>query len=126
MQMRYMVFVKMAEAIGDPPPALMEAMGQEMGAKFADGSMIVAGGLGGIEDSVQMELRGGTITTYDGPYAEAKEVVGGFSIIEARSQAEAVEGARRVLELHKEHWSSWEGSVEVRQIFGPEDAPHAP
>jgi hypothetical protein len=72
-----------------------------------------------------MELRGGTITTYDGPYAEAKEVVGGFSIIEARSQAEAVEGARRVLELHKEHWSSWEGSVEVRQIFGPEDAPHA-
>jgi hypothetical protein len=125
MQMRYMVFVKMAEAIDDPPPALMEAMGQEMGAKFADGSMIVAGGLGGIEDSVEMSLRAGTITTSDGPYAEAKEVVGGFSIIEARSQAEAVEGARRVLELHQEHWPSWEGSVEVRQIFGPEDAPPA-
>ena len=123
--MRYMVFVKMAEAIGDPPPALMEAMGREMGAKFADGSMIVAGGLGGIEDSVEMSLRAGTITTCDGPYAEAKEVVGGFSIIEARSQAEAVEGARRVLELHQEHWPSWEGSVEVRQIFGPEDAPPA-
>jgi hypothetical protein len=122
MQMRYMVFVKMAEGIGGAPQALMEAMGQEMGAKFADGSMIVAGGLGGTAESVEMSLRGGTITTYDGPYAEAKEVVGGFSIIEARSQAEAVEGARRVLELHKEHWPTWEGSVEVRQIFGPEDA----
>jgi hypothetical protein len=125
MQMRYMVFVKMAEDVGEAPPALREAMSREMGAMFADGSMIVAGGLGGIAESVQMSLRGGTITTSDGPYAEAKEVVGGFSIIESRSQAEAVEGARRVLELHQEHWPAWEGSVEVRQIFGPEDAPPA-
>jgi hypothetical protein len=125
MQMRYMVFVKMAEDLGEPPPALFEAMGKEMEAMFADGSMITAGGLGGTSESVEMRLRGGTITTSDGPYAEAKEVVGGFSIIEARSQAEAVEGARRVLELHQEHWPTWEGSVEVRQIFGSEDAPPA-
>ncbi|MGH3334168.1 MAG: hypothetical protein ACRDPJ_22965, partial [Nocardioidaceae bacterium] len=43
--MRYMVFVKMAEDIGDPPPELVEAMGREMGQAFADGSMIDAGGL---------------------------------------------------------------------------------
>jgi hypothetical protein len=63
------------------------------------------------------------VTTSDGPYAEAKEVVGGYSIIEARSQEEAVEGARRVIELHAEHWPAWEGAVEVRRIAGPEEGP---
>ena len=66
------------------------------------------------------------MTTTDGPYAEAKEVVGGYSIIEARSREEAVEGARRVIEIHRDYWPGWEGSVEVRPIFGPEDGPPQP
>ena len=63
------------------------------------------------------------MTTTDGPFAEAKEVVGGYSIIEARSRTEAVAGARRVIELHQEFWPGWEGSVEVRRIAEPEDGP---
>jgi hypothetical protein len=121
--MRYMVFVKMAEDVGDAPPALVEAMGREMGEAFAAGSMIDAGGLYPTAQSTEMRLTGGTISTSDGPYAEAKEVVGGYSIIEARTHEEAVQGARRVLELHLEHWPGWEGSVEVRRISGPEDGP---
>jgi len=121
--MRYMVFVKMAEDVGDAPPALVEAMGREMGAAFAAGSMIDAGGLYPTAQSTEIRLSAGTVTTTDGPYAEAKEVVGGYSIIEARSQEEAVEGARRVIELHQEHWPEWEGSVEVRRISGPETGP---
>ena len=121
--MRYMVFVKMAEDVGDAPPALVEAMGREMGEAFAAGSMIDAGGLYPTAQSTQMRLSGGGISTTDGPYAEAKEVVGGYSIIEARTHEEAVQGARRVLELHLEHWPGWEGSVEVRRISGPEDGP---
>jgi hypothetical protein len=117
-QMRYMVFVKMAPDTGEAPPALFEAMDAEMGRAFADGSMIAAGGLGGGEQIVELRLTDGAITTTDGPYAEAKEIVGGFSIVEARSQEEAVEGARRVLELHLEHWPGWEGAVEIRQMFG--------
>ena len=53
----------------------------------------------------------------DGPYAEGKEVAGGYAIIEVRSHEEAVENARRVIELHLEHWPGWEGSVEIRQMF---------
>ena len=119
--MRYMVFVKMKEDVGDAPAALVEAMGQEMGEAFAAGSMIDAGGLYPTAQSTEMRLTGGRISTTDGPYAEAKEVVGGYSVIEDRSHEEAVQGARRVLELHREHWAGWEGSVEVRRISGPED-----
>jgi hypothetical protein len=121
--MRYMVFVKMAEDVGDPPAELVEVMGREMGQAFADGSMIDAGGLYPTDQSTEIRLSGGTITRIDGPYAEAKEVVGGYSIIEARSQEEAIAGARRVAEIHLAHWPGWEGSVEVRRIAGPEEGP---
>jgi len=120
--MRYLVFVKMKEDVGDAPAALQEVMGREMGEAFASGSMIDAGGLYPTAQSTEMRLTAGAITTTDGPYAEAKEVVGGYSIIEARSHEEAVQGARRVLEIHQEFWPGWEGSVEVRRIAGPEDA----
>ena len=119
--MRYMVFVKMAPDAGEAPQELFDAMGKEMAQAFADGSMIAAGGLGGGEQIVELRLTDGTITTTDGPYAEAKELVGGFSIVEARSQDEAVEGARRVLELHQQHWPGWNGAVEVRPIWGPDN-----
>jgi hypothetical protein len=121
--MRYMVFVKMAEDVGAPPAALVEAMGSEMQRAFADGTMVDAGGLYPPAQSTEIRLTGGTIATTDGPYAEAKEVVGGYSIIEVRSEDEAVANARRVLELHQEHWPGWEGSVEVRRIAGPDDGP---
>jgi hypothetical protein len=121
--MRYMGFVKMAEDVGEPPAALVEAMGREMEQAFADGWMIDAGGLYPTAQRTQIRLSAGTITTTDGPFAEAKEVVGGYSIYEARSDEEALAAARRVVELHKEHWPEWEGSVEVSRIAGPDEGP---
>ena len=118
--MRYMVFVKMNEDVGDAPPALVEAMSREMSGAFADGTMVAAGGLYPLSQSTEIRLSDGNVTVVDGPFAEAKEVVGGFSIIEARSHEEAVQNARRVITLHQEHWPTWQGSVEVRRIAGPE------
>ena len=54
-------------------------------------------------------------------FAEGKEVVGGFAILEFKSKEEAMQGAVQFMELHKQHWPGWEGETEVRQIFGPED-----
>lgn len=116
-----MVFVKMAEDVGDAPPALMEAMSEEIGGAFADGSMVAAGGLYPLSESTEIRLDAGETTIVDGPYSEVKEVVGGFSILDVRSREEAVESARRVVELHKQHWPSWSGAVEVRRIAGPDE-----
>ena len=121
--MRYMVLVKMAEDVGDAPPRLHEAMGAALQEAFADGSMIDAGGLYPTAQSTEVRLAGGQVITTDGPYAEAKEVAGGYSIIEARSHEEAVAGARRVIEIHRDFWPGWEGSVEVRRIATPDEGP---
>ena len=119
--MRYITFVKMVENDANPPEALVQAMGREIEKAFASGSMLDAGGLSGMADSTEIRLQGGKITVTDGPYTEGKEVAGGYAIVEARSKAEAVEGARRVIELHAELWPGWEGAVEVRQMYGHDD-----
>jgi hypothetical protein len=121
--MRYLVFVKMAEDVGEAPQELQEAMGAAMQQAFADGVMVDAGGLWPTAQSTQIRLAGRDIITTDGPFAEAKEVVGGYSIIEVRSEEEAVANARRVIELHRDFWPGWEGSVEVRRISGVEEEP---
>ena len=121
--MRYLVFVKMPEDVGEAPAELQEVMGREMGEAFASGSIVDAGGLYPTAQSTEIRLTAGTVTTTDGPYAEVKEVVGGYAILEARSQEEALAGARRVIEIHKEFWPGWEGSVEVRRISSPEVGP---
>ena len=44
---------------------------------------------------------------------------------QVRSKDEAVQWASRFLKLHQELWPGWEGEVEVRKVFGPEDFPPA-
>ena len=56
------------------------------------------------------------VVVTDGPFAEAKEVVAGFSIVEADSKAQAVEWARRFSQIHADH--GWEGVCEVRPMIG--------
>ena len=120
--MRYLVFVKMREDVGFPPPALIEAMNADLEEAVASGQIVDRGGLGNASKSTEISLRGGEITVTDGPWTEATEVAGGYSILEVRSHEEAVESARRVIEISKEHWPGWEGSVEIRPITGgPED-----
>ena len=62
------------------------------------------------------------VTVTDGPFTEAKEVVGGYAQFELKSKEEAVKSAVRFMELHKKHWPGWEGETEVRQMFGPEES----
>jgi hypothetical protein len=76
-------------------------------------------------DSTQLTIRAGALSRVDGPFAEAKEVVGGYAVLDVRSHEEAVEGARRMMQVHLDHWPGWEGSAEVRRIGEPEVGPPA-
>lgn len=119
--MRYMMLVRHAENQGAPPKELMEAitaLGEEA---TKAGTMIGSGGLGPSAQGARVRLSGGKVNVVDGPFTEAKEVIGGYAQFEFKTREEAIEAAVRFMELHKKHWPGWEGETEVRPMYGPED-----
>lgn len=113
--MRFMTMVRSKEGSGWPPKELMDgiiALGQAAGSE-----LVATGGLYGTGNGALIALRKGEITVTDGPFAESKEVVGGYAVYEVKSKAAAIEWCRRFLELHKKHWKGWEGEVELREIM---------
>jgi hypothetical protein len=120
--MRFMMLVKHAENSGPPPKELMDAMEKLSQEAVKEGTMVASGGLAPTAMSTRVRLSRGQVTTIDGPFTEAKEVVGGYAVFELNSKKEAIEGAVHFMELHQKHWPGWEGETEVRQIFGPEEA----
>lgn len=119
--MRFMMIVKHTEKQGHPPKELMDAITKLAEEETKSGTMLGNGGLGPTALGARVRLSGGKVTVTDGPFTEAKEVIGGYAQFELKSKEEAIESAVRFMELHKKHWPAWEGETEVRQMFGPED-----
>jgi hypothetical protein len=124
--MKFMMIVKHAEKQGPPPKSLMDAIAKLAEEDTKSGTMLGSGGLTGTGQGARVRLSGGKVTVTDGPFTEAKEVIGGYAQFELKSKEEAVEGAVRFMELHKQHWPGWEGETEVRQMYGPNDFPCKP
>jgi hypothetical protein len=119
--MKFMMLVKHGENSGPPPKELMDAIAILSEEAVKNGTMLGNGGLAPTAQSTRVRVAGGKLTVVDGPFAEAKEVVGGYAQFELKSKQEAIDGAVRFMELHRKHWPGWEGETEIRQIFGPED-----
>ena len=117
--MKFMMIVKHKEDQGFPPPALMEAIGKLSEEDAKSGKMLGGGGLLPTSAGARVRISGGQLTVTDGPYAEAKEIIGGYAQFELKSKEEAVEAARKFMELHKKYWPGWEGETEVRQMMEP-------
>ncbi len=100
-----------------PSEKLMADMGRLIDEMTRAGTLIETAGLKPLADGVRVKLeKGGRITVVDGPYAEAKEVIGGYAILEATSKAHAIELTRRFLEVHG---TEWDLECEVRQLEMP-------
>jgi len=124
--MRYMMIVKGDENLdrsGPPPQALMDAMDKLGKESIKSGKMISFGGLLRTSQGARLRLADGKLTVTDGPFTEAKEVIGGFSIMNLSSKEEAIEEARKFMELHRIHWPEWNGETEVRAMFEEGDGP---
>ena len=113
---RFMGFVRMEEGIGMPPQALMDAMDVYIGEQAAQGVFLDGGGLYRTEDAVNFVVKSGETTRVDGPYAEAKEVVGGWAILQYDSLEEAIAGQQEFAELHATHWPECSMVATLRQI----------
>jgi hypothetical protein len=118
--MRYMFLVSGVEGrVTAPPQRMIDEIERLAEQDMAAGRMLARGGLMPTAmGSARVESRRGKLKLTDGPFAETKEVLGGFAIYEFATREEALAAAKSFMELHREHWPEWEGVCEMRPMFG--------
>lgn len=121
--MRFLTYIESdpTQPFGPPPAELFEAIGAFGGEMASKGVVVDQGGLAPIEQSPHVRVSGGQLTVTDGPFAEAKEVIGGYAMYEVNSQEEAIEYSRQFMQIHLDTWPGFEGTSVVRRVFGPDD-----
>jgi len=125
--MRYMTLIKHPGDydVSKVPPSLFVAMDEFIDEQIKSGMFLQGAGLQPLSKATRVRLSGGKITISDGPFSEAKEVVGGYSLIEASTHAEAVEMTTKFMELHRVHWPEFEGEAELRPLEEMIDPSHS-
>ena len=117
--MRFMVMVKAtkdSEAGVMPTEQQLAEMGRYNEELVKAGVLLAGEGLHPSAKGVRVRFSGTKRTVIDGPFAETKELVAGFWLIQVRSRDEAVEWVRRCPNPHAE-----ECDIEIRQLFEAED-----
>ncbi len=94
----------------------MEAMHKLADREIKAGRMLDNGGLMPLATGAQVRITDGKLSVVDGPFVEAKEVIGGYAIFELRDKEEAVALAVEFMQLHNDHMPGWEGTCEVRAL----------
>ena len=121
--MQFMMILKANpdyEAGKSPDPRLMAAITERSEQAQRAGKLVISGGLLPSRSGARIQVSAGQVSVIDGPFAETKELVGGFAILEAASREEAIEGAKAYMQMHADILGpSYEGQMEVRQLMGP-------
>ena len=124
--MRFMIIVKAtpeSEAGCMPGEDLLNAMAEYHGELARAGVLLDASGLHPSKDVLRIRYQGGQRTVIDGPFAESKEMIAGFTMIQVRSREEALEWARRFPNPRGE---GLDAEIEVRQIIELDEFPETP
>jgi hypothetical protein len=122
--MQFLMLIKIAnnadyEAGKPVPAALEEAMQKLMGQWSETGAIVSAAGLKPTSQGARLRASAGKVKVSDGPFAEAKEVIGGFFVLEVADKATAVEMTRCFVELHQQVLGNdFQLECEVRQMDG--------
>jgi hypothetical protein len=113
--MRFLMLIRTDEnaAAGGPSEAVMEEMGKLIDEMTKAGVLLDTAGLQPTSKATRVTTEHGRISVTDGPYAEAKEVVGGYLMLQVKSKDEAVEWANRFVRIHRDEF---ELTVEVREV----------
>ena len=116
--MKYLSFVRSSEKYRNaaPPAALMTAMGALVEKYTKMGALLDTGGLANSSTGFKIRCENREIRLVDGPFSEAKEVIGGWAMLEAKSKEEIVKFTMEFVELHRQHWPEFDFECEVRPI----------
>lgn len=118
--MKFMCLVKSPEPnpAGAPPAGLFEAIMQLGAEAEAAGVLVEQGGLlpTGLGALMMVDAKG-NISTIDGPFAETKEVFGGYAVYEVATKEDALYWCQRFAQLHVDHWPGFVFTIEIRQMM---------
>ncbi|TME67481.1 MAG: hypothetical protein E6H89_04720 [Chloroflexi bacterium] len=99
-----------ASANTPPSPALMAEMGKLVEETTKAGILLATGGLG--PNPTRVRSSGGKVAITDGPFTEAKELTGGFALVEVKTKEEAIEWAKRFRKI------VGDGESVIQEVFG--------
>jgi hypothetical protein len=116
--MRIMYIMKSSQE-GQPSADFLAAAHKLADREIKAGRMLDNGGLMPLAMGKQVRLTAGKLSVIDGPFVEAKEIVGGYAIFELPGMEEAVAMATEFMQLHKDHLPGWEGTCEIRAFASP-------
>ncbi len=118
--MRFMILVKAnedSEAGVLPSEELLAEMGR-YNEELAKAGVLLAGeGLQPSSKGARVRFSGAKRTVIDGPFAETKELIAGFWLIQVKSREEAIEWVKRC----PNPFPGMESEIEIRQVFEAED-----
>lgn len=114
---RYLSLIRIEESdalAGGPSPELVQRMEKLMEEMTKAGVLLDTAGLTPTSQGTRVHYEGGQLSVTDGPFTETKEVIGGYSLLQAKDRAEAVEWTKRFLKTHEEYWTV---TCEVRELM---------
>jgi hypothetical protein len=115
LSMRFMFIVKTDQA-ASPAPALLEAMGKLVDREVKAGRLIDHGGLTPLSEGAQVRIKNGRLSVIDGPFVEAKEMIGGYALFELPGREEALAAMKEFMQLHLDLMPEWDGVCEMRAL----------
>ena len=115
--MKFLCYTMGDDSVGfpPPPPEMFEAMDKLIEEAVKAGIMVATGGLTLSATGVKVVNKGGKMTVIDGPFAEAKEIIGGFALIDVPSREDAIAWTQKFLAI------AGDGESTIRQYFGPDE-----
>ncbi len=113
--MRFLSIYRTKETNEPPSPQRMAEMGQLIEEMTKAGALLATEGCLPSSLGARVRRTGEKLTVTDGPFTEAKEVIGGFALLQAKSKVEAIELTKRFLK------AAGDGECELRQVYEATD-----
>ena len=114
--MKFLSLIRVNESSGQKPSERLQAeMGKLIEEWTQKGKLLRTAGLRPTREGVRVRSTYGKLTTTDGPFAESKEVIGGYAVLEAEDRQEAIELVKAFLAVHGDEWDV---ECELRALEG--------
>jgi len=126
---RYLVMLRsdqVAESGALPGPEALARMGALMDEMMKSGAVLGGEGLKPSASGARIRYQGGRRAVTDGPFSETKELIAGYTMIQVKTREEAIDFARRWLQIHTEVSHLADGELEIRPMLELEDFPVRP